>query len=122
MEKTEIKVKIDKDLYDKAKKYGLNIDAILNTELRREVDYISNRIDLNEYTRKQNIIEIIRRISKESKFKYASIDSIIAEVETQLETRFIKAEDVKKIIHELIQDRLICEPTKSNYRVTKMSQ
>ncbi|UCF12649.1 MAG: hypothetical protein JSW06_11575 [Thermoplasmatales archaeon] len=40
MEKTQIKVKIDKDVLDKAKEYDIDIEAFMDTGFRRYVDYI----------------------------------------------------------------------------------
>jgi DNA replicative helicase MCM subunit Mcm2 (Cdc46/Mcm family) len=123
MEKTEIKIKIDKSVYDKAKEYDINLDEFLNTELIKRVNEISDRIaqerfnkEFLEFEREKDIIKIIKRISKVSKFKYASKDSIIAESVTQ----GMWKPEVEDTLDRLVKKRDIYQPAKSNYKVSKV--
>jgi len=123
MKMVETKVKIEKELLDKAKEYDIDIDVFLNTKLRWRVNDISTRIAqekvFNEYLKyeqEQNIIKLIQRISRKSKFNYASRDSIIAEAESQC----METKDMEITLVRLVNDRRIYQPTKSNYRVTKV--
>jgi hypothetical protein len=49
LEKTQIKVKIDKDVLDKAKEYDIDIEAFMDTEFRRYVDYIVYKNELEKH-------------------------------------------------------------------------
>lgn len=125
MEKKEIKVKIDARTYDKALEYNINIEEFLSTELRIRVNEISHELarakaykEHREYEQEQFIIKIIKKMSRTSKFDYASKDSIIAEAEIEL----ISKEEVVKILDKLEEKKDIYQPIKSNYKVTKIKQ
>ena len=120
----EIKVNIDNDLYDKTKELNIDIEAFLNSKLQSRVREISNEIafekliqDIRDNENKGNIIKIIKRISKGSKFNYASRDCIIAEAEIQ----DIWKEEVEETLDILLRDKIIYEPAKMNYRITRKS-
>jgi len=49
MKKKEIKVKIDKDLFDKVKTYKINIEAFMDTGFRRYVDYVVYKNKLEKH-------------------------------------------------------------------------
>ena len=49
LEKKQIKVKIDKDLLDKAKEYDKDIETFVNTQLRHRVNGISDNTETKNY-------------------------------------------------------------------------
>jgi DNA replicative helicase MCM subunit Mcm2 (Cdc46/Mcm family) len=123
MEKKEIKVKIDTRLYEKAIEYGIDLEKALDTGLLTQLDEINHRIEqeklfkqVKEHDDYWKVLKIIRKMSKKSKFKYASESNIIAEA--QLES--IRREETIKILKELMERKEIYQPIKSNYKVTKV--
>lgn len=126
IELKEIKVKLDTIIYDMAKEYNVNIDDTVNSALIKKVNEIKYRIaeekalrEYLEYSNEQKLIKIIKRISKkESKFNYASLDSIVAEAEIELMSR----KETIDILNRLEKNNVIYKPAKSNYRISKVKK
>jgi DNA replicative helicase MCM subunit Mcm2 (Cdc46/Mcm family) len=84
-------------------------------EISNEIIRENARKERREYDNEQKIIKIIKRMSKTSKFDYASQDGIIAEAELE----WINKEEVIKILEKLEERKEVYKPIKSNYRVVK---
>ena len=71
--------------------------------------------DIRGHANEQFIIKIIKRMSKASKFKYVSKESILAEAEQE----FIRREVVEEVLDALLHDKIIYEPVEMNYRMVR---
>jgi len=125
MEKKEIKLKIDKYIYDIATEYKIDIEELLYDKLldksysiKREIEQEKLLKELKELEDYWTVLKIIKRISKESKFKYASESYIIAKAEL----KYISKEETKEALKELMERKQIFQPIKSNYQVIKVKQ
>jgi len=119
MKKKEIKVKIDKEILDKAEEYDIDIEEFLSIAIMRQVNEIRETVRVKEFIRKLDenaIINIIKRISnKESKFNYAYKSHIIADTKEVS----ISKERTIDILNKLEEKDIIYQPTKNNYRISK---
>jgi len=123
--KRELTINIDTNLYDRVKELNINVDNFVNSKLHDEVTEIEERLKrwefskkFREYENQMFIIKLIKRISRQSKFKYASEENIIAEAEQERMTK----DEVKKALNQLLKDKIIYKPIKSNYRVVKVKR
>lgn len=118
MKKKEIKIKIETDILNKAKKYEINLEELLSISIMRKVNEIEESITIKEFIRKLDeyaIINIITRISKkDSKFNYASINSII----TYAKEISISKKRTIDLLNNLEKKEIIYQPIKDNYRVS----
>jgi DNA replicative helicase MCM subunit Mcm2 (Cdc46/Mcm family) len=124
MTKKEITVKIDNEIYDKAKELNIDIETFLNSELPKQFKESPDYIDLSELIQnlkipvdENEIIKIIQSICRKSKFNYAPRKKII----TEARIKGIRKEDVEVTLDKLLKENTIYEKTKMNYKVTKKS-
>jgi hypothetical protein len=117
--KKEIKVKIDKEILDKAKEYGIDIDEFLSIAIMRQVNEIRETKRIKEFIRKLDenaIINIIKNISnKESKLKCANKSQII----TDAKKVSISKERTLDILTKLEEKNMINQASKDNYKIKK---
>lgn len=118
MKKKEIKLKIETDILNKAKKYNINLEELLSITIMRKVNEIEESITIKEFIRKLDenaIINIITKISKkDSKLNYASKNNII----TYTKEISISKKRTIDLLNKLEKKEIIYQPIKDNYRVS----
>jgi DNA replicative helicase MCM subunit Mcm2 (Cdc46/Mcm family) len=119
MKKKEVKLKIESEILDKAKEYDINLEDLLSIAIMRQVNEIRESRTIKDFINRldeEAIINIIWRISKkDSKFNYASKSRIIADAK---EVSISKKRTID-LLKRLEEKKIIYQPNKDNYKVTK---
>ena len=123
VDKKEIKLKIDSRILDIANEYEINLQECLSSAILKKVNKIKERKKQEELFKKlaeqhneQAIIKIIKRMSKQSKFKYATLSSLYAEAEQEM----MNKKEVDEVVDRLMARKEIYKPIDLCYRVAKV--